>query len=255
MNFIAYLFWNHLISCRTERILWDGKEEECLIIPAKINQMKRGKSGNWYSIFRLAECPPNAEMRTHDIQMTYVNPDDLQKSYDFEYHNRTAHMGRVYEHDRTPEKKIDRTNNATDIRLDGIIVLSDIPQKLIYRNELTGKRYISNLMFRAIQDDGIVYQGSLCIDDIDVKSIVTDPNTGKKKINVRLQKTQMMDVYYNTHELVMVKDDGSECQIGLFREFHAIDVKNPPNPNASKNIHNTQVNQRQTPSEINGIKF
>lgn len=256
MNFIAYLFWNHFVSCKVEKILYDGKEEECFIIPTKINQMKRGKRGNWYSIFRLSECRPNAEMRTHDIQLTYVNPEDLQKSYDFGYHKRTAHMGRVYEHDRTPSKKIDRTNNASDIRLDGAIVLSDIPKDLIFRNAENAKRYISNLTFRGLQDTGMIFTGSVCVDDIPREDIRQDPNTGKKFIQTKLQRLPMLDTYFNTHELVIARPDGECVQIGLFKEWRKEGYVPPAAPQQyPEEIHNTGVNQRDLPTEIDGIRF
>lgn len=255
MQYLLYLFISHLPDCREQSMLIDGKEEVCLVLPVKRNQIKKGRQGNWMMMCRLAELPPNERMQTHEVQLSYLTPDDLQKSYDYGYHRRTAHMGRVYEHDRTPEKKIDRTNNASNIRLDGVIVLSEIPKDLIFKNAQNAKRYISNLVIRGIPHNGVIFKGSICVDDIDAKSIITDQNTGKKKINVRLKKTPRMDVYNNTHELVMITNNGDELQIGLFKEFHAIDgVKPMPNINPEE-IHNTGVNQRQTPDEINGIKF
>lgn len=255
MNFLAYLFWNHFISVTEERRVYDGKEQVCLVVPTEINQIKKGRQGNWMSIFRLAECEPNARAQTHDIQLTYLSEEEVQKSYDFGYHRRTAHLGRVYEHDRTPEKKIDRTNNASDIRLDGIIFLSDIPKELIYRNELTKKRYISNLTFRALQDDGIVYQGSLCIDDIPLDSIEQNQDNGKKFIRTRFLRMNQLDTYFNTHILVVAKNDGTEVEIGRFKEFHAKDFVPKQQQTQYPEIHNTNVNQRNLPDSIQGIKF
>lgn len=204
---------------------------------------------------RLAECEPNERMQTHDVQLSYLTPEDLQKSYDFGYHRRTAHLGRVYEHDRTPSKKLDRTNNAKDIDLRGVIVLSDIKKSEIFKNGENAKRYISNLVIRGIPHSGVIFKGSICVDDIDAKSIITDPNTGKKKINVRFKKTPRMDVYNNTHELVMITNSGDELQIGVFQEFHAIGGVPPAPPNTTGYIPNPPNNQRQCPDEINGIRF
>lgn len=240
-------------------MLIDGKDEVCLVLPTKKNQFKKGKHGSWMMMCRLAECGPNEAQQTHDVQLTYLTEEALQESYDFRYHKRTAHLGVVYEHDRTPEKKIDRTNYASDVRLDGVIVLSDIDKSLIFKSSVSNKRYISNLVIRGKPDSGVIYKGSVCVDDIDAKAIFTDPNTGKKKIRVKFHKLQRCDCYMNTHELVMVAEDGSEFQIGLFKEFEAIGgAKAPPQPQpqpAEEEIHNTGVNQRQMPSEIGGIKF
>lgn len=254
MNFLAYVFISKmpLVLERTEII--DGKEEVCLVIPTRQNQLKKGKQGNWYFICRLAECEPNAKAQTHEIQLTYVSPEELQKSYDFGYHIRTAHMGHVYEHDRTPEKKIDRTNNAKDIRLDGIIILSDIDKTLIFRNAENQKRYLSNLTMRGFRDTGYIYTGSLCVDDIPVDAIKTNLENGKKYIHTRLHKMNQLDTYYNTHELVVLKDDGTTATIGLFKEWKREGYA-PNSQSQLPEIPNTINNQRNTPSEIDGIKF
>ncbi|MBD5381995.1 hypothetical protein [Clavibacter sp.] len=237
-----------LVLERTEII--DGREEVCLVIPTRQNQLKKGKQGNWYFICRLAEREPNEKMITHDIQLTYVSPEDLQKSYDFGYHKRTAHLGRVYEHDRTPSKKIDRTNNATDIRLDGVIVLSDIDKSLIFRNGENNKRYLSNLTFRGLNgSDECIFTGSVCIDDIPLSDIKTNHENGKKFINVRLRKMNQLDTYFNTHELVIARNDGECVQIGLFKEWRkegSVQSQNPQSPsNPTKNV----------PDTLNGLRF
>ena len=254
MNYIAYFFWNHLISVKEERRVIDGKEEICLVIPTVTNQLKRGKKGNWYSICRLAESEPNANNQTHDMQLTYLSETEVQKSYDFGYHKRTAHLGRVYEHDRTPSKKLDRTNYAQDLRLDGVINLSDIPKSDIFRNAENNKRYISNLMFRTTPDNGVVFMGSICIDDIPRDDIQQSPDTGKKFVLVRLVKLKLLDTYMNTHQLIIARPDGSEIEIGRFKEFHAQNFT-PQQTRSPEDIHCTSVNQRPRPDSINGIKF
>lgn len=257
MNYLAYLFLSKMPCCLERRLIIDGKEEVCLVLPTKKNQIKKGKLGTWMMMCRLAECEPNEAQQTHDVQLTYLTEEAVRDSYDFGYHRRTAHLGRVYEHDRTPEKKVDRTNYATDVKLDGEIVLSDIEKSLIFKGPADNKRYITNLVIRGLPDIGLIYKGSVCVDDIDAKSIFTDPNTGKKKIRVKFHKLPRCDCFMNTHELVMVTEDGSEFQIGLFKEFESVGgVKVPPQPQPTdEEIHNTGVNQRQMPSEIGGIKF
>ncbi|MDE7345330.1 MAG: hypothetical protein K2N48_01155 [Muribaculaceae bacterium] len=252
MNYLAYFFWNHLPLVLEEKRVIDGKEEVCLILPTSPNQIKKGKQGNWMMMCRLAECEPNERMQTHDIQLSYLTPEDLQKSYDFGYHRRTAHLGRVYEHDRTPSKKLDRTNMGRDIRLDGIIVLSNIPKDLIFRNAQNNKRYISNLTFRGLHDDGYIYTGSLCVDDIPRPDIQTNPENGKKFINVRLRKMEKLDTYFNTHELVIARPDGECVTIGLFKEWRKDGYVPPQTPQ-----YPTPPNEplKNTPNEINGIKF
>lgn len=245
---------NHLPLCLMESRIIDGREEQCIILPVKANQIKKGKQGNWMMMCRLAECEPNARGQTHDIQLSYLSPEDLQKSYDFGYHRRTAHMGRVYEHDRTPEKKLDRTNNATDIDLIGTIILSDIPKQRIFHNSENDKRYVSNLRFKALHDDGIIFAGSICVDDIPIDDIQTDPNTGKKFVEVRFLKLKLLDTYMNTHQLIIARNDGTEIEIGRFHEFHSVNEVTLSAPTPHEEIHDTGVNQRQ-PDFINGIRF
>lgn len=255
MQYLLYWFISHLPCVLEEKRLIEGKEETCLILPTSQNQIKKGRNGNWMMMCRLAECPPNERMQTHDLQLSYLTPEDLQKSYDFGYHKRTASMGRVYEHDRTPSKKLDRTNNASDVRLDGIIVLSDIPKDLIFRNGENAKRYIQGLTIRGTPDNGIIYTGSICVDDIPRQDIQTDPNTGKKFISTRFIKLPILDTYFNTHQLIITRPNSDDIiEIGRFKEFHSANGM-PPAPQQYPTSLNTGVNQRNTPSEINGIKF
>lgn len=252
MDYLAYVFVSKmpLVLERTEII--DGKEEVCLVIPTKANQLKKGKQGNWYFICRLAECEPNARNQTHDIQLTYLSEEEVKKSYDFGYHKRTAHMGRVYEHDRTPSKKLDRTNNASDIDLQGDICLSDIPRDLIFANAENAKKYITNLTFKGIYDNGYIYTGSICLSDIPKQDRWQDPNTGKKYVSVRLIKLPMVDTYFNTHSLIIARQDGTEIEIGRFKEWrkdgcapaHKPQYPAPPGE-PPKNV----------PDTLNGIKF
>lgn len=250
MNFIVHFFWNHFITVMEEKRFVNGKEEVCLIIPTETNQIKKGRNGNWLSIFRLAECPPNEKMITHDMQLMYLNEKEVQKSYDMDYHRRTAHIGRVRVHDRTPEKRIDRTNTAQDIECHGVVVLSDIPKSLIFRNGENDKRYIQNLVFRNSSDDTFIYTGSICVDDIPRDDIKTENYTGKKYVDATFRRLKTLDTYMNTHQLVIVRDDGSAIEIGRFKEFRKEGAANVP----PKEEHTTTVSMR-PPTEINGIRF
>lgn len=251
-----YLFLSHLPYVEEEVRHINGREEVCLIIPTKTNQLKRGRQGNWIMLCRLAELAPNAKMQTHDVQLSYLNEADLQKSLTFGYHKRTAHMGRVYEHDRTPEKKIDRTNRTTDINVYGSIILSDIPKNVIFANAENQKRYVTNLVMRNVSDYSVIYTGTICVDDIPKQDILTDSNTGKKYINVRFIKLHELDTYMNTHQLIIAKADGSEIEIGRFKEWRNENgwrqprTYTPPAPDTFR-----PGNQKQSPDEINGIKF
>lgn len=254
MQYLLYLFLNHLPCVLEEKRVVDGREETCLILPTKSNQIKRGKQGNWMMMCRLAECEPNARGQTHDIQLSYLTPEDLQKSYDFGYHRRTAHMGRVYEHDRTPEKKLDRTNNASDIDLRGDICLSDIPHELIFTNSQNAKKYITNLTFKGLYDQNYIYTGSICLSDIPKEDRWQDPNTGKRYVSTRLIRLPILDTYMNTHVLVIARPDSDDVvEIGRFKEWRKEGYVPPSAPMQYPEVPNN--NQGDLPSQINGIKF
>lgn len=254
MNYLAYWFFSKMPCCLEQKMIIDGKEEVCLVLPVKANQIKKGKHGNWIMMCRLAECEPNERMQTHDIQLSYLSEEDLQKSYDFGYHKRTAHMGRVYEHDRTPSKKIDRTNRAHDIDLRGNICLSDIPRDLIFANAENAKKYISNLTFKGLHDENFIYTGCICLSDIPKEDRWQDPNTGKKYVSVRLIKLKSLDTYMNTHQLIIARQDGTEIEIGKFKEFQKTNYIPPQNIQYPAPL-NMNDNPKDLPSEINGIKF
>lgn len=250
MNLICHLFLSHLPSVMTETRFIDGKEQVCLVLPVKENQIKKGRDGSWLMMFRLKECPPNEKMITHDVQLMYLTAEEVQRSYELGYHYRTEKMGRVRVHDRTPEKKIDRTNRASDIVCDGRIILTDIPKRLIVRNELNDKRYLPGLTFRSNTDNGCIFTGTLCVDDIPYHHIKTDQCTGKKYVDARFKKLERLDTYMNTHQLIVTTGDGTELEIGRFKEW-----RKDGYAAAENEQHTTTISPRPQPDSINGIKF
>lgn len=257
MNYIAYLFLNHLISVSEETRFVDGREQVCLVIPTETNQLKRGKQGNWLMTLRISESQPNAAMRTHVLQLGYLNYEEVGKAKNAGAYERSQRIGNVYEHDHTPSKKVNRTNNATNIKCYGKIVLSDIPKDLIFSNAENAKRYVSNLHFKFYSDRHRIYTGCVCIDDIPRDEIRTDADTGKKYINAAFKRMPKLDTYMNTHHLVIMTKDGSEVEIGRFKEWVAEDKTEsaPPPASAPTQEHTTTVNPRDTSFSIDGIKF
>lgn len=250
MDFFCQMFWNHLPSVMTEKRIVDGIEQDCLVIPTRVNQIKKGRTGNWMSSFRIVECPPNEKLITHEIQLGYLDWDEVNKAREHGYYNRTQHMGRVRIHDRTPSRKIDRINHAQDIVCNGTIILSDIPKSRIFRNAENDMRYVEDLKFRSLTDDTFLYIGSICVDDIPLDDIQTEPYTGKKFVNAVFRRLERLDTYMNTHQLIIDRDDGSEIEIGRFKEFR----KEGEPAVTPQEEHTTTVNPR-PPESINGIKF
>lgn len=255
MDYLVYLFLNDLIHIEEETRFINGKEEVCLIIPTRTNQIKRTNRGRWLMIFNLAECKPNAKMITHDVQLMYIHHEDIAKHKLSGVHDRTARMGRVYVRDKSPEKKIDRSNKSTDINCFGRIVISDIPTSLIFKNVENDKRYVTHLVFKGYGESNRIYTGFLCIDDIPPHDLFTDLETGKKYIEVVFKKLPILDTYMNTHQLIIAKKDGSEIEIGRFKEWIKDNPTSTPDKNANEEEHTTTITPRPVPKSIDGIKF
>lgn len=248
MDYLAYLFLNHLNLVAEETRFIDGQEQVCLVIPTSTNQIKRGKDGNWLMTLRLTAQDANAKNRTHIMQLGFLNWDEVDKARLHGWYERSQRIGHVYEHDRSPEKKVSRENLSQDINLAGEIILSDLPRKKITSNPMTGKRYIDNLRLKPMRMQDVIYTGLICIDDIPRQCIKTNPDTGKRMIRTRFAKSQYLDTYMNTHLLYAVADDGTEIEIGRFREW----IKDESSANHPS--EHTTINP--SPSiRVDGIKF
>ena len=251
---MAVLFLSHLAHVTEEVRFVDGIEQPCLVIPTVTNQIDKGRTGNWMLHFIFKEQPPNPKGYTHIMQLIYKTPKHTAEAKRKGIWKPTMRMGRLYEHLKTKELTIDRTNHATDIRLDGILVLSDIPKRRLRLNKNTGKRLLENLTIKSFNDDRIIYTGAVCVDDIPKDRIKTNPDNGKKYVHVRFKKMERFDAHENTHRLILVSDNGSELEIGLFKEWVKDGRQSTP-PNPENEIHDTGVNQRQTPESIDGHRF
>lgn len=237
----------------TESRIIDGKEQTCLILPVDDNQIIRGKWGNWVMRLHLYEIPPNPDRISHKAGLVW-NDRQTAKKWDRDgTMERVLNLGRVRPHIKEQIPKVDKGNNAEDIPLCGEIILSDIPKGLIYKNFQNKMRYVHNMRVKSLRDDGKVWLGSICVDLIPRHLILEYPDSGKKYIRVRFKKLIKLDNYMNTHILVIDTKDGSEIEIGRFREFRkdgeVVKSEFPP-----EEIHDTPVNQRQ-PESIDGLKF
>lgn len=255
MDYIAVMFLSNLAHVTEEVRFVDGIEQPCLVIPTTTNQMSKVSSGRWEMRFIFKEQEANPKGVSHTMQLIYYSPEHTKEAKRKGIWNPTMRMGHIFP--RIKGLAVDRTNHATNIDLNGIVVLSDIPKSRIKVNRDSKKRFVEGLVLRSKHNDNTIYTGTICVDDIPKDRIKTDPDTGKKYIMTRFKKMEKFDIYDNTHILMLVSDNGSELEIGRFREW----VKNRDNPEQSIHpsnpyeIHNTCVNQRQTPESIDGLKF
>lgn len=254
MDYIAHLFLNHLCHVEEEIRFANGKKQVCLIIPTESNQMKKGKWGNWLMPITFRECPPNPEMISHTAQLVFRNKDEVHKARDQGYFDKTQRIGRMRVIAKNPEKKLDLTNHAAEIRCDGMLTLNDIPRRYIIVNKINGKRYVENLEFRPANKSDVVYTGALCLDEIPQENIQIDPDTGKRRVYLRFVKRKFLDVYMNTHQLVIVTPEGFEIEVGQFREWKRADGKESSSDNIP-NGDSPNPGYRQDPESIDGFRF
>lgn len=231
----------------------DGKEQTCLILPVDDNQIIKGKWGNWVMRLHLYEVPPNIEGISHRAGLVWNDKKTADKWEKDGTLDRVLHLGRVRPYIKETIPKIDKENYSEDIDLHGEIILSDIPKKQFWRNHQSKKWYIPNLRLKSMYDDAKIWTGSICISEIPEHHILEYPDSGKKYVKVRFKKIKKLDVYMNTHTLIIDTKDGSQIEIGRFREWKKQGevIKNEIPP---QEIHDTPVNQR-TPESIDGLRF
>lgn len=154
---------------------------------------------------------------------------------------------------------IDRTNNGVDILAKGAIGLDSIKADMITVNPSNGLKFVK-CIFRTKTTDGtpIFCGGSVRLSDINESDIVINPRTGRRNVPCVMRKLPKMDMFYNTHELVILKPDGSEIQIGLFKEFkNATEIQKrvvshlPP----SEPQEQEKEPSKDIPDSIDGFKF
>lgn len=193
----------------------DGVEEKCLVIPISRGQLVRTKFGDWAVNIKLTACEPDAEKRTHRIKLAYRNSAARVRAKEEGVWSKSQNLGYLFVLVDDISKRLNRTNNMTPI----------------------------------------LCTGALCLDDIRPDDIVQDAKTGKRYVRFTFRKTQYLDKFGNSHEVVIVDDKG-ENQIGLAREWPMAKEQmerigafhSPVEPTAAPTTPTT-------PTSIDGYKF
>lgn len=237
----------------TETRMIDGKEQTCLILPVDDNQLRKGKSGNYFLSLRMMEEPPNPKGHSHTIALRWNDKKGLEEAHRKGIDRYTRNLGVARAYEKTRVTEVHDQNCVEDIEFAGEIVLSDIPKKQFWRHRQSNRWFIPYLRFKSIHDDEKIWTGSICISDIPENHIHEYPDSGKKYVRVRFKKMDKLDIYMNTHTLIIDAKDGSQIEIGRFREWKKQGevIKNEIPP---QEIHDTPVNQR-TPESIDGLLF
>lgn len=260
MDYFAQFYFNHLPYVIEETRQINGREENCLVIPITPNQIKRGNHGNWLVNLYIDELPPNAKMLTHEIRLMFVNAEQRNKAKRQGNFRKTQQIGRVMGRYEGTEA-IDRTNNTNNECFRGSIVLSDIPKRCIFRNSENAKRYVKHLKFKNPKNPDFIYTGALCLDDIPREHTHIHKETGKRYARCIFQKLDYCDFFMNTHHLVIDTNDGSEIEIGRFKEWKKIPQDDTPYDDEHPIVteepteHQISVALRPIPKSIDGVEF
>lgn len=253
MQYNIKVFLNFLPNVFQETRIIDGREQACLVLPVDDNQLRKGKWGNWMLSLRMMEEPPNPKGYSHLLALQWKDKDGLEYAQKSGIAKRTRKMGTAVAYDSQRVTDVRNQNFVEDVEFIGEIILSDIPKKQFWKQRQNKKWYIPYLQFKSRYDDSKIWTGSICTSDIPENHILEYPDSGKKYVKVRFKKMDKLDLYMNTHTLIIDTKDGSQIEIGRFREWKKQGevVKNEIPP---QEIHDTPVNQR-TPESIDGLRF
>lgn len=222
MDSVSVLFLNKLPTVYTEIRMIDGREEKCLILPMRDNQIFKTKDGDYTLKIRHYPTRPNPQQITHNVALQPQSGREYLRLKKLGKTRRMERLGYTYAFSEEDlERRRPRDNSkAADIIADGEICLDDIPPYLIHENRAL-KKHFARCTFKAVSHDGtpILVTGTLDLDEIFPRYIWTNPETGKRMVNCRFKKMEYMDRYYNTHALVVITPTGTELEIGRFREW------------------------------------
>lgn len=211
-DYFGTFFISKLPFCYEKTEMINGVEKQCLVIPCDEAQLSRTRNGSWFLRLQVNQCDVNPQMRSHKISLGYRDNKEVDKGRRLGYFDSAKHLGFFYLRDSTGQsRKIDYTNNMTPIFCDGKLFLDSIQH-----------------------------------DDIKV-----DSQTGRKYIDFAFRKTQRLDAFGNSHE-VIVRSDYGEHQIGVAKEIRD-DEGWFTQPTGNENQQ--QSENKQAPSEYDGYQW
>lgn len=205
-----------------ERRVVNGKEQNVVCIPCEDAPVLFTKWKEPFLKFMMKELPtPEADSTSHRLMLLYRTKEDFVKAKAAGYRKRSDDIGKALPWIYDPSRAIDYTNKkATDVFIRGAICLDDISSEDVVLSPHTGQKNVK-CVFKTVGANGtpIFCVGTICITDIDEEDIVMNPRTGRKNVPCVFHKLKMSDPHLNTHVICVTKKDGSEVEIGRFREY------------------------------------
>lgn len=169
MYYIGTLFISKFPFAFEEQRIVNGVEQTCLVIPCEAGQLERTRYGAWFCRLRCEICPPNPSQRVLRIGLGFKNVEELEKAERMGYYDKASRLGHLFvASDDDDEKKIDKTNNMTQLYC----------------------------------------EGRLFVDSIAREDIKTDPRTGRKYVDYVFRRSRLLDAFGNSHEIVVKTDYG-----------------------------------------------
>lgn len=230
MHYHMTIMLNRLPLTYTERRMIGGHEEACLVIPIERNQLFYTKAGDVFIKAICKEEPIGAQGDTHRIALFYKNNEEIGKARLSKVYYRTEHIGRLKPFLMGGENR-DWTNYATPVNEEGYICLDYIDKRSMVFVKGSNKLMIeAKYTFVDARKIERLCVGMIIVSDIKREDIIVNPRTGLKNIKCVFKKLERMDTLNNTHGLFVKRPDGSEIQIGKFREVTQMKANQPITP-------------------------
>lgn len=200
-----------------ERRVYDGQEELMFCVPLKRARIQHDKRGRFLLRF-YAVNPTDEKLKargcTHQLMLAAQRniKEELKATGDYRINNAGSLIPYLY-------GEIPR-NQGRDVRIEGVLdydLMCD--EKTIKECCPDGNRLPCIFRTRYGSEKPMFCKGFLFVREILNSSIKVNPETGKKYIPCVFRKMLEVDNQKNSHEVVFVRPNGTEVQIGVFREY------------------------------------
>lgn len=209
------IYLGRLPNSSIEKRVINGQEQECMVIPCKDSQLTRTRKGYYCLRLRALDASLQAKA-SHSLSLTFRSKEENDL-----YRIKTHGDSRCICGIMTPVLAQSVAKNKptiTEVMARGYVCIQSLSND-VYR--LEGAHTSVNCAFKSVGNNGnsIVCRGQIRLSDIDQSDFVINKSTGKANLPCVFKNLPTMDNNSNTHALYVVKPDGTEYEIGRFREM------------------------------------
>lgn len=188
MDFYGFMNLTRLPFTFEERLYYDGRERNCLCIPLDNGVMRRSRHGEWEVMFNAFEDRVGKDGHTHRLKLRFSSEAKRNDARRGGWATKREWYGRLVPELMTMEERIEAARKR-------------------------GRKDRTNRM------TPIVCTGQICLDDIRPEDIETNAKTGKRYVRCTFRRTKEIGDYEQSHQIVVSKGDGSEHEVGWFRQL------------------------------------